>query len=59
MRTRTSIPPGRGPWPLLGAATVLVLALLGAAMADAHDPIALEPDAPRADGAAVATFALG
>jgi len=35
------------------------MALIGVVMAESHDPIALEPDAPRAGGASVATFALG
>jgi hypothetical protein len=35
------------------------LTLVAVVMADSHDPVAIEPDAPRKDGAAVATFALG
>jgi len=35
------------------------LALIGVVMAKSHDPVAIEPDAARKDGAAVATFALG
>ncbi len=35
------------------------VALVGVVMAETHDPIAIEPDAPRKDGAQVATFALG
>jgi hypothetical protein len=38
-----------------------VVALLGAVAGEepSHEPVALEPDAPRQGGAAVATFALG
>mgnify|MGYP001827700235 CR=1 FL=1 len=42
---------------LLAAAAVAVL--IGVVMADTHDPVAIEPDAPRANGTEVATFALG
>jgi hypothetical protein len=43
----------------LAAVLALATALIGVAMAETHDPVAIEPDAPRADGAQVATFALG
>ena len=45
-------------WPLVGA-VIASLAVVGVVMANAHDPVAIEPDAPRKDGASVATFALG
>ena len=41
------------------AALVLPFVFLGVVMGDTHDPVAIEPDAPRGDGAAVATFAVG
>jgi hypothetical protein len=43
----------------LAAIVAVGIALIGVAMAETHDPVAIEPDAPRADGAEVATFALG
>lgn len=49
----------RGLLPYLGLSSVLALVLIGAVMADTHVPVAIEPDAPRAGGAQVATFALG
>ena len=71
--TLAAAPPGRGPatlspmtvlpnrvrdWlPALGLCLAMVLP--GAAMADSHDPVAIAPDAARAGGASVATFALG
>ena len=41
------------------ALAAALLLLIGVVMAESHDPVAIEPDAPRKDGAAVATFALG
>ena len=53
---KTNVAPAR--WPLVG--TMLAsLAVVGVVMANAHDPVAIKPDAPRKDGASVATFALG
>lgn len=42
---------------LLSMAALAVL--IGVVMADTHEPVAIEPDASRADGVRVATFALG
>ena len=39
-----------------GAAFVV---FMGVVMGKSHEPVAIAPDAPRADGAGVATFALG
>jgi len=42
-----------------GLVVTVCIALIGVVMAESHDPVALEPDAPRLGGAEVATFALG
>ena len=52
-------PPLRGLLPYLGLSLAAFVAVIGAVMADSHQPVAIEPDAPRAGGAQVATFALG
>ena len=51
--------PPRRLWSTLLLACALGLVLIGAVMADTHDPVAIAPDAPRAGGASVVTFALG
>jgi len=43
----------------IGIAFAAGLTLVAVVMADSHDPVAIEPDALRKDGASVATFALG
>ena len=43
----------------VASALIAVLAVLGVVMAETHDPVAIEPDAPREAGVGVATFALG
>jgi hypothetical protein len=40
-------------------AAAAVLALIGVVMGKSHEPVPVAPDAPRAEGVAVATFALG
>lgn len=46
---------------LMRIAVILLagFALIGVVMAQSHDPVAIEPDAPRGAGVGVATFALG
>jgi hypothetical protein len=44
---------------LLGAALIASLILMGVVMAENHEPVGIAPDAPRKDGAQVATFGLG
>lgn len=41
------------------ATLLATLALIGVVMGGSHDPIAVQPDAKPADGARLATFALG
>ena len=61
----SSSPPSRQPTsrmgllPALGVALTLALVVIGVVMADTHVPIPIAPDAKPADGAQVATFALG
>lgn len=43
----------------IAVALIAAVALIGVVMAESHVPKAIEPDAPRAGGASVATFALG
>ena len=58
MRTRL-FSSSRDVLPALVLPAVLLLLVIGVVMADPHVPTALEPDAKRAGGASVATFALG
>lgn len=61
MRTRPLL--SRDVLPVLVFPAALLLLVIGVVMADTqapkHVPIAIEPDAERTGGAAVATFALG
>ena len=43
----------------LAAAAVVLLVIKGVVMGDTHVPVAIEPDAERASGVEVATFAPG
>ncbi len=49
----------KGFLPTLVFSTALALVVIGAVMADSHVPVPIAPDAKPADGAQVATFAVG
>ena len=57
MNTRSY--PGSGFLVGLAAAAIVFLIFKGVVMGDTHVPVAIEPDAERAAGVEVVTFALG